>query len=86
MEHAETEHLERVARFDRSSEDRHYRMAVLNLPAAIVIYRNTVHLGEAVRQRQYDGLTFEPEFLAHISPLGRGHSLITGHYQWPKRR
>ena len=29
----------------------HYRMAGLNLLAAIVIYWNTAHLGEAVRQR-----------------------------------
>ena len=36
---------------DRSSEGQHYRMAGLNLLAAIVIHWNTVHLGEAVRQR-----------------------------------
>ena len=54
---------------DRSSEGQHYRMAGLNLLAAIVIYWNTAHLGEAVRQRKHAGLTVEPELLAHISPL-----------------
>ena len=44
-------------------------MAGLNLLAAIVIYWNTAHLGEAVRQRKHAGLTAEPEPLAHISPL-----------------
>ena len=55
---------------DRSSEGQHYRMAGLNLLAAIVIYWNTAHLGEAVRPRKHAGLTVEPELLAHISPLG----------------
>ena len=71
---------------DRSSEGQHYRMAGLNLLAAIVIYWNTAHLGEAVRQRKHAGLTVEPELLAHISPLGWVHILLTGEYRWPKRR
>ena len=71
---------------DRSSEGQHYRMAGLNLLAAIVIYWNTAHLGEAVRQRKHADLTVEPELLAHISPLGWAHILLTGEYRWPKRR
>ena len=56
---------------DRTSEGQHYRMAGLNLLAAIVIYWNTVHLDEAIRQRQYDGMTVDPELVAHIgSPEG----------------
>ena len=66
MEHAETKHLERVAWFDFSSEGQHQRMAGLNLLAAIVIYWNTAHLDEAVRQRKHAGLTVDPELLAHI--------------------
>ena len=61
-------------------------MAGLNLLAAIVIYWNTAHLGEAVRQRKGAGLTAEPEPLAHISPLEWAHILLTGEYRWPKRR
>ena len=60
--------------------------AGLNLLAAIVIYWNTAHLGEAVRQRKHAGLIVEPELLAHISPLGWAHILLTGEYRWPKRR
>ena len=71
---------------DRSSDGQHYRMAGLNLLAANVIYWNTAHLGEAVRQRKHAGLTVEPELLAHISPLGWAHILLTGEYRWPKRR
>ena len=47
---------------------------------------NTAHLGEAVRQRKHAGLTVEPNPLAHISPLGWAHILLTGEYRWPKRR
>ena len=71
---------------DRSSEGQHYRMVGLNLLAAIVIYWNTVHPGEAVGQRKHAGLTVEPELLAHISPLGWGHIMLTDEYRWPKRR
>ena len=60
MEPAETKHLERAARFDLSSEGKHYRMAGLNLLAAIVIYWNGAHLDEAVRPRKHAGPTVEP--------------------------
>ena len=71
---------------DRSSEGQHYRMAGLNLLAAIVIYWNTVRLDEAVRQRKRAGLSAETELLAHISPLGWAHILLTGEYRWPRKR
>ena len=53
-------------------------MAGLNLHAAIVIYWNTAHLGEVFRQRKHTSLTFEPELLTHILPLGWAHILLTG--------
>ena len=62
----------------RSSEGQHCRMAGLNLLAAIIIYWNTAHLGEAVRPRKRVGLTVELELLASI--------LLTDEYRWPKRR
>ena len=70
---------------DRSSEGQHYRMAGLNLLAAIVIYWNTAHLYETVGQRKHGGLTVEPELLAHISPLGWIDILLTGECRWQKR-
>ena len=71
---------------DRSTEGQHYRMAGLNLLAAIVIYWNTVRLGEAVARRRRAGLPVAPELLAHTAPLGWGHLLINGEYKWPRRR
>lgn len=69
---------------DRTSEAQHYRMAGLNLLAAIIIYWNTDHLGRAVAKRKRAGLKSAPELLAHISPLGWAHILLTGEYRWPK--
>ena len=60
-------------------------MAGLNLLAAIVIYWNTLHLGYAVAARSKAKLDCPPNFLAHISPLGWAHILLTGEYRWPKQ-
>lgn len=70
---------------DRTTEGQHYRLAGLNLLAAIVIYWNSLHLGSAVTKRQQAGLDVPPELLAHISPLGWAHILLTGEYRWPKQ-
>lgn len=55
---------------DRTAEGQHYRMAGLNLLAAIVIYWNTKHLGHAVSARKRAGLDCASELISHISPLG----------------
>ena len=60
-----------------------YRVAGLNLLAAIIIYWNTLKLGEAVFARRKAGLEIPAEFLAHISPLGWEHINLTGEYRWP---
>ncbi|WP_139182495.1 Tn3 family transposase, partial [Rhodobacter capsulatus] len=46
---------------------------------------NTKHLGHAVTSRRRAGLDCSPDLLAHISPLGWAHILLTGEYRWPKR-
>jgi len=71
---------------DRTSEGQHYRMAGLNLLTAIIIYWNTARLGEAVIQREKAGLSVEPDLLAHISPLGWAHILLTGEYRWARKQ
>ncbi|WP_162236551.1 Tn3 family transposase, partial [Pseudomonas syringae group genomosp. 3] len=43
-----------------------------------------IHIGNAVTERQREGLDVPPELLAHISPLGWAHILLTGEYLWPK--
>lgn len=71
---------------DRTAEGQHYRIAGLNLLTAIIVYWNTVHLGHAVAERRNEGLDVSPELLAHISPLGWAHILLTGEYLWPKEK
>ena len=69
---------------DRTSESQNYRMAGLNLLAAIAIYWNTKHLGFAVVKRRKAGLETPDDLLSHISPLGWAHILLTGEYRWRK--
>ncbi len=71
---------------DRTAEGQHYRMAGLNLLAAIIIYWNTKHLGHAVAARTRAGLDCSPDLLSHISPLGWAHILLTGEYRWKNPR
>lgn len=70
---------------DRTAESQHYRMAGLNLLAAIIIYWNTKHLGQAVAARRRAGLNCDPALLTHISPLGWAHILLTGEYRWRRQ-
>jgi len=69
---------------DRTTEGQHYRIAGLNLLTAIIVYWNTLHLGHAVEARRREGLDTPDHLLAHISPLGWAHILLTGEYLWPK--
>ena len=46
-------------------------------------YRPSRRSGQSAATRR---LTVAPELLAHISPLGWAHILLTGEYRWPKRR
>jgi len=70
---------------DRTTEGQHFRMAGLNLLAAIIIHWNTEHLGNAVAGRRRTGLDCSPDLLAHISPLGWAHITLTGEYRWPNK-
>ena len=67
---------------DRSSEGQHHRMAGLNLLAAAVIHWNTRQLGHVVRELAAAGQPPDPALLAHVSPLGWEHILLTGEYRW----
>ncbi|MYK30523.1 MAG: Tn3 family transposase [Boseongicola sp. SB0670_bin_30] len=69
---------------DRTSEAQHFRIAGLNLLAAIIIYWNTEQLGRAVQERELAGLATPLDLLRHISPLGWAHILLTGEYLWRK--
>ena len=60
---------------DRTGEGQHYRIAGLNLLAAVIIYWNTLKLGEAVIARQKaDDLETPPEFLTHVLAARLGNT------------
>jgi TnpA family transposase len=67
---------------DRSGEGQHYRIAGMNLLAAIIIFWNTKKLGDVVGARTRDGQPAPPDLLAHVSPLGWEHINLTGEYRW----
>jgi len=60
--------------------------AGLNLLTAIIIFWNTKQLGVAVTQRKKAGLDTPAYLLAHISPLGWAHIILTGEYRWRRMR
>ena len=67
---------------DRTAEGQHFRMTGLNLLAAIVVHWNTARLGEIVASLTASGNPPDPALLAHVSPLGWEHILLTGEYRW----
>jgi TnpA family transposase len=67
---------------DRTSENQHLRMMHLNLLTAIIIYWNTKHLGRIIHNINQNGIFIQPEKLAHLSPLGWEHIILTGYYRW----
>ena len=67
---------------DRTTEGQHFRMAGLNLLAAIIIHWNTARLGDTVTSLTASGNPPDPALLAHVSPLGWEHILLTGEYRW----
>ena len=69
---------------DRTSENQHLRMMHLNLLAAIIIYWNTKHLGRIIHDMKQLGIHISSEKLAHLSPLGWEHIILTGFYKWGK--
>lgn len=69
---------------DRTTEGQHDRIAGLNPLTAIIVYWNTLHLGHAVEARRREGLDTSDHLIAHVSPLGWAHILLTGEYLWPK--
>lgn len=56
----------------------------MNLLAAIIIFWNTMKLGEVVANQKRDVKLLSPDLLADVSPLGWEQINLTGKYHWPK--
>ncbi|WP_432757269.1 Tn3 family transposase [Consotaella aegiceratis] len=50
--------------------------------AHCIIHWNTARLGEIVAKLAASGKPPDPALLAHVSPLGWEHILLTGEYRW----
>ncbi|MEY8799771.1 Tn3 family transposase [Leisingera sp. XS_AS12] len=61
-----------------------YTCSYTGLQAAIIIFWNTMKLGEVVANHKRDGKLLSPDLLVHVSPLGWEHINLTGEYRWPK--
>ena len=70
---------------DRSSDRQAIRAAGLNFLAAVVIYHNTLMLGEILADPEVAGTLGRPDLLTHASPLCWDHILLTGEYSWSER-
>jgi hypothetical protein len=53
-------------------------------PGAIIIFWNTMKLGEVVANQTREGKLISSDLLAYVSPLGWEHINLTGEYRWPK--
>ena len=51
-------------------------------PGAIIIFWNTMKLGEVVANQTREGKLISSDLLAHVSPLGWEHINLTGIYSW----
>ncbi len=69
---------------DRTQDARHFRIAGLNLLAAIVIYWNTARMSEGVEKYAAQGIDIPADHLSHLSPLGWAHIQLTGEYKWDR--
>jgi TnpA family transposase len=67
---------------DRSSDRQAVRAAGLNFLAAVVIYHNTLMLGQLVTDPEMSAAVSRPDLLTHASPLCWDHILLTGEYSW----
>ncbi len=52
------------------------------LKRAIIIFWNTMKLGEVVANGKREGKLLLPDQLAHVSPLSSAHINLTGIYSW----
>src|SRR3546814_12352973 len=69
---------------DRSGEGQHYRIAGMNLPAALIIFWNTMKLGDDVNTRAASGRHSIHGPVAPASPAGREHINSTRAYHLPQ--
>ena len=66
---------------DRAFEDQQNRASGLNLVMQAITVWNTVYIARAVEELRKHQVV-DDALLAHTSPLGWGHIILTGDYDW----
>jgi TnpA family transposase len=67
---------------ERRYEDQLNRASGLTLLSAAIVSWNTLYLEKAIAHLREQGLAIRDEQLAHLSPLGWDHLILTGDYIW----
>jgi TnpA family transposase len=67
---------------ERSWEDQLNRASGLTLLSALISTWNTLYLEKAIARLRENGEVISEEQLAHLSPLGWEHLVLTGSYSW----
>ena len=71
---------------DRTYEDQLNAASSLNLPLAVIVLWNTVHIQACLRRLKADGRPVEEDDLKHPSPLLREHIGIYGQYSFDLKK
>jgi hypothetical protein len=67
---------------DRTLGSQEHRTSGLNLVIAAIAYWNTIYLDRAADRLRGRGEGVPEHLLPHVSPLARGHIVLTGDYLW----
>lgn len=77
--------VENLIEMIAAHRDRKPRTTTVFTGWILIIYWNTKYLRQAVTGRRRAGLDCSPDLLAHISPLGWSHIMLTREARWPRR-
>ena len=69
---------------DRTRESQDLRIAATNFLSAVIVFMNTLRLGEIIEEMTQAGSPPRRDLLPHVSPLGWEHIILTGEYAWTR--
>lgn len=69
---------------DRTHEAQQFLASGLNLVIAAFVYWNSTYIADAVAHLRAQGEIISDELLAHVSPVGWGHTGFSGDFLWDR--
>jgi len=67
---------------DRSDAAQQKRAMALNLVIAAITFWNTIYMGKAASHLKQNSPLYDAKLLAHTSPLGWEHVILSGDFDW----